>query len=67
MPALAQQLRWTLSRGSVGGSTEEQGSGWPRAKDAAKDAEQGSGRVPKGTEVHGALEDKTPEESPRQG
>lgn len=52
--------------GSVGGSTEDQGSGWPKPRDVAKDAERGSGRVPKGpfTEVHGALEDKTPEEPP---
>ena len=48
----------------AGGSTAEQGSGWPKPRDAAKDAKQGLGRVPKGTEVHGALEDNPPEELP---
>jgi len=59
---LAQQLLWTLSRGSAGGNTEEQGSGWPKTRDVAKDVKQSLGRVSRGTEVHGALEDKTPEE-----
>lgn len=64
LPAPAQQLPWTLSGGITGGSTKEQGSGWPEPRDAVKATEQGSGRVPKGTEIHGALEDKTPEEPP---
>ncbi|KQK75357.1 hypothetical protein AAES_147344 [Amazona aestiva] len=38
---------------SVVGNTKEQGFGWPKSKDVAKDMKQGSDRAPKGTEVHG--------------
>lgn len=47
-----------LYPGSVVGNTEEQGSGWPKPKDVAKDMEHGSDRAPKGTEVHGGQDSR---------